>query len=171
MAENLTSKKNKEETEEDELMQLVGFMIDDELFGVHILMVKEIIRSATITSVPNAPDFVDGVINLRGDILPVIDLRKRLSIGADSEIDVVKNWIIILDINDKRTGFIVDKVTKVLKIDEDSIEPAPDIVVAGLESQYITGVCDVGDSLLILLDFNHILLADEIVRLKESDSF
>ncbi|MER2528110.1 MAG: chemotaxis protein CheW, partial [Candidatus Competibacter denitrificans] len=75
--------------------------------------------------------------------------------------------ILILDIGGKITGFIVDSVTNVLKIEEESIEPPPEIVVAGLESQYIRGVCDIGDSLLILLDFNRILLVDEIKKLRE----
>jgi purine-binding chemotaxis protein CheW len=155
-----------EQAEKEQLMQLVGFKNGKELFGVDILMVQEIIRGAQITKVPNAPDFVEGVINLRGNIIPVIDLRKRLNLPLDKQRQE-RNWILILDIGGKITGFIVDSVTSVLKIEEDSIEPPPEIVVAGLESQYIRGVCDIGDSLLILLDFNRILLVDEIKKLKE----
>lgn len=155
-----------EESEKDHLMQLVGFVNGKELFGVDILMVQEIIRGAPITSVPNAPTFVEGVTNLRGNIIPVIDLRKRLNLSIDRQ-GPGKNWILILDIGGRVTGFIVDAVTEVLKIDREAIEPPPDIVVAGLESQYIQGVCDIGDRLLILLDFNRILLVEEIRRLKE----
>lgn len=154
-----------ENTVKDRLMQLVGFTIDAEQFGVNILMVQEIIRSTPITSVPNAPAFVEGVINLRGNIIPVIDLRKRLQLKP-GEMDPTETWIIILDIEGKITGFIVDSVTEVLKIQESRIEPPPDIIVAGLESQYIQGVCDIGEKLLIILDFNRILLVEELRSLK-----
>lgn len=146
-------------------MQLVGFTIGAEQFGVNILMVQEIIRSTPITSVPNAPVFVEGVINLRGNIIPVIDLRRRLQLEP-GEMDPTETWIIILDIEGKITGFIVDSVTEVLKIQESSVEPPPDIIVAGLESQYIQGVCDIGEKLLIILDFNRILLVEELRSLK-----
>ncbi len=163
MAESYTSKRLEEE-ESESLMQLVGFKIANELFGVDILMVQEIIRYAPITAVPNSPAFVEGVINLRGDIIPVIDLRKRLNLfDEDSEKQI---WIIILDIQGRVTGFIVDFVTEVLKIDEEEIEHAPDIIVSGLENQYIRGVVDIENELLILLDFNRILLTDEIKKLK-----
>lgn len=154
--------------EKEQLMQLVGFTIGKELFGVDILMVQEIIRSAPITAVPNSPDFVEGVINLRGNIIPVIELRKRLNLFT-KEIDHEDTWILILNIENRITGFIVDSVTEVLKIQERTIEPTPDIIMAGLESQYIRGVCDIGEQLLILLDFNRILLADEIKELKSMD--
>ena len=166
MAENIAATSKQEA--EDLLMQLVGFKIGKELFGVDILMVQEIIRAAPITPVPNSPDFVEGVINLRGNILPVIDLRKRLNLLTD-EIDLEDTWILILDIQNKVTGFIVDSVTEVLKIQEDSIEPPPDIIKAGLESQYLRGVCDIGTNLLILLDFKRILLLEELQTLKAMD--
>jgi purine-binding chemotaxis protein CheW len=146
-------------------MQLVGFTIGKEQFGVDILMVQEIIRSAPITSVPNSPDFIEGVINLRGNIIPVIELRKRLNLFR-KETASKDAWILILDINSRVTGFIVDSVTRVLKIMESTIEPPPEVVVAGLANQYIRGVCDIGEGLLIMLDFNRILLADELKQLK-----
>ncbi len=165
MEESFTNQ-SEEFSEEDQLMQLVGFNIGTELFGVSILMVQEIIRSAPITTVPNSPDFIEGIINLRGNIVPVIDLRKRLNIYI-KEMDYEKSWILILNVNDRVTGFIVDFVTKVLKIDEKTVEPPPDIVVAGLESQYIRGVCKLDKNLLILLDFNRILRIDEFKKLKD----
>ena len=155
-----------EDLENEGLMQLVGFEVGKEIFGVDILMVREIIRSAPITAVPNSPEFVEGVINLRGDIIPVIDLRKRLNLFTEEM--QKKNWILILDIEGSVTGFVVDRVDEVLKIDENNIEPAPEIVLAGLESQYIRGVCEVaGKRLMILLNFDSILLANEIKQLKE----
>ena len=155
-----------DQLEKEQLMQLVGFMIGKELFGVDILMVQEIIRAAPITAVPNSPDFVEGVINLRGNIIPVIELRKRLGF-VTPDVSMEDSWILILDIEGRITGFIVDSVTEVLKIQESAIEPPPDIVVAGLESQYIRGVCEIDEKLLILLDFKCILLVDEIKKLRE----
>jgi purine-binding chemotaxis protein CheW len=154
-----------QEEREQQLMQLVGFTIGEEQFGVDILMVQEIIRSAPITSVPNSPDFIEGVINLRGNIIPVIELRKRLNLFREESASK-DTWILILEINSRVTGFIVDSVTRVLKIMETTIEPPPEVVVAGLANQYIRGVCDIGEGLLILLDFNRILMADELKQLK-----
>lgn len=166
MPEAFTSEQRRfaDREEKEQLMQLVGFTIGKEQFGVDILMVQEIIRSAPITSVPNSPEFIEGVINLRGNIIPVIELRKRLNLYR-KESAAKDAWILILDIGGRVTGFIVDSVTKVLKIMESSIEPPPDVVMAGLANRYIKGVCDIGGSLLILLDFNRILMADELQQL------
>jgi len=153
------------DSDKEQLIQLVGFKIGKEIFGVDILMVQEIIRSAPITYVPNSPEFVEGVINLRGSIIPVIDLRKRLNLHSASYAKE-EDWILILDIGGRVTGFIVDSVTEVIKVQADSIDPPPDILVAGLHSQYIRGVCEIDNNLLILLDFNRILLVDEVRKLK-----
>jgi len=165
MQESIANERAQEFEENEGLMQLVGFIIGKEYFGVDILMVQEIIRAAPITAVPNSPEFVEGVINLRGSIIPVIELRKRLNLFMqDSKPE--DSWILILNIEGRVTGFIVDSVTEVLKIDETTIEPPPDIVVAGLESQYIRGVCKIDEKLLILLDFDRILLVEEVKKLK-----
>lgn len=124
MADVHTTRRMDEAEEKDHLMQLVGFMNGKEMFGVDILMVQEIIRGAPITAVPNTPAFVEGVTNLRGNIIPVIDLRRRLSLPTDRE-KSGKNWVLILDIAGRVTGFVVDAVTEVLKIERDSIEPPP----------------------------------------------
>lgn len=165
MAEAITLDKF-EDDEQEGLIQLVGFGIGNEQFGVDILSVREIIRSAPVTPVPNSPMFVEGVINLRGDIIPVIDLRKRLNLfNEKSELD--KNWVLILSINNRIVGFIVDKVTEVLKVPENNIEPPPNIIVAGLENQYIQGVCEIPGSLLVILNFESVLFNEEYYALKE----
>lgn len=160
--------RNQDTDQEDKerLMQLVGFVIGKELFGVDILMVQEIIRETPITPIPNSPDFIEGVINLRGNIIPVIDLRRRLHLRNTTP-PAGQIWIMILNVNGRITGFIVDSVTQVLKVPSNSIKPPPDIVVSGLQSQYITGVCRIDKRLLILLDFNRILLVEEIKKLNE----
>jgi len=157
-----------DQDENDGLMQLVGFVIGNELFGVDILMVQEIIREMPFTPIPNSPDFIEGVINLRGNIIPVIDLRRRLN-SLSTEAPEGKTWVIILNIDKRVTGFIVDSVTKVLKVPTDSIKPPPDIVLSGLQSHYISGVCRVDERLLILLDFNRVLFIDELNKLQNFD--
>ncbi|GAB6907511.1 Chemotaxis protein CheW [Desulfosarcina cetonica] len=146
--------------------QLVGFIIGDELFGVDILSVQEIIRDVAITAIPDSPAFLEGVINLRGNIIPVIDLRKRLKLMAQPKPEDQSLWIIILTVEGRVTGFVVDRVTKVLNVPVSSIKPPPDIVVSGLKRQYIGGVCKLEERLLILLDFERVLMADEIKKLK-----
>ena len=157
-----------EDDEDEGLLQFVGFGIGKEQFGVNILTVQEIIRSAEVTLVPNSPSFVEGVINLTGDIVPVIDLRKRLGLFKKGKTHK-KNWILILGIGNHVAGFIVDKVTKVLKVPDASIDPPPGIVIAGLENQYIQGVCEIDGHLLIILDFESVLFNEEYYALRDMD--
>lgn len=154
------------EEEQEKLMQLVGFKIGKEHFGVNILMVQEIIRMVPVTSVPNAPEFIEGVINLRGGIIPVIDLRKRLKLKLDQVDPIQSTRILIVNVENRVTGYVVDSVTRVMKIQTSSIEAPPDIVLAGLKSKYIIGVCEIDNRLLILLDFAHILFAKEVEDLE-----
>jgi purine-binding chemotaxis protein CheW len=154
--------------EESGEIQLVSFLLGEEEFGADILMVQEIIRMQPITRVPNAPHFVEGVINLRGKVIPIVDLRKRLNIG-DAE-NTRKTRVIVVDVEGKLTGFIVDSVSQVLRIPKNTIEPAPSIVAADIDSEYITGVSKLDDRLLILLDFTKILTTHEKKELVEVES-
>lgn len=158
---------DKTDINEDEgMLQLVGFDIADESFGVDILKVQEIIRSASVTAVPNSPEFVEGVINLRGNIIPVVDLRKRLYLYNEANADK-RAWVLILNLNERVVGFIVDQVTHVIKVPEESVQPAPEIVIAGLESQYIQGVCELENHLLVILNFSRVLFHDEYSMLSD----
>jgi purine-binding chemotaxis protein CheW len=164
---NLTQIESIHDAEEKEnLIQMVGFVIGKETFGVDILMVQEILRGAQITTIPDLPDFIEGVINLRGNIVPVIDLRKRLKLYKP-EGNEERHWMVILNIGGRVAGFIVDCVTTVLKLSPQTFSQPPDLVVAGLKSQYIQGVCKMPTGLLIILDFNQILMVEEIKRLTE----
>ena len=141
-----------------ELIQLVSFKVGDEEFGVDILKVQEINKMTVITRVPNAPDFVEGVINLRGRVIPIIDLRKRLGLP---QIAHDKNTrIIVVEIANKTIGFIVDAVSEVLRISRDITEKPP-ALVAGIDADYITAVAKLEDRLLILLDLDKVLTKDE----------
>ncbi|MEF3697216.1 chemotaxis protein CheW [Desulfolutivibrio sp.] len=141
-----------------ELMQLVTFSIGEEEFGVDILKVQEIIRMMEITKVPRAPDFVEGVINLRGKVIPIIDLRKRFGLSTREHDKHTR--IIVIEINNMIVGFVVDSVSEVLRIPSNTVEPPPP-VVSGLESEYISGVGKLEDRLLILLDLDRLLSGEE----------
>jgi purine-binding chemotaxis protein CheW len=147
-----------------DLLQLVSFKVGTEEFGVDILKVQEINRMLKITKVPNAPEFVEGVVNLRGRIIPVIDLRKRLSI-ENKEHDN-KTRIIVVDINGNIVGFIVDEVNEVLRISKDIIENPPELV-SQIDSDFITSVAKLEDRLIILLDLDNLLKKDEKEVLEE----
>lgn len=149
-------------SEIEEILQLVSFKIGNEEFGVDILRVQEINRMMEITKVPNAPDFVDGVVNLRGRIIPVVDLRTRLGMPR-AEHDS-KTRIVVVDLDGKTVGFIVDEVSEVLRIPKNITEPPPDMV-AGIEADYITAVGKLEDRLLILLELERILSTDETAQL------
>lgn len=147
-----------------DLLQLVTFSIGDEEFGVDILKVQEIIRTMEITKVPRAPAFVEGVINLRGKVIPILDLRKRF--GLETRPHDKNTRIIVIEINNMIVGFVVDSVSEVLRIPASTVEPPPP-VVAGLESEYISGVGKLEDRLLILLDLNRLLSHEEAGALSQ----
>ncbi len=146
-----------------ELLQLVSFKIGEEEFGIDILKVQEINRMMQITKVPNSPEFIDGVVNLRGRIIPVIDLRTRLNMSRIEHDN--RTRIIVVDLSGVTVGFIVDEVSEVLRIPKSITEPPP-AMVAGIDSDYITAVGKLEDRLLILLDLEKIFSLDESNKLK-----
>ena len=151
----------------EQIKQLVSFILGKEEFGVDILMVQEIIRLATITPIPNAPEFIEGVINLRGKVIPIIDLRKRLKITKEEVKNAKHTRILVIEIDGNVTGFIVDAVSEVLKIPINRIEPPPEIIVSSIDSEYISGVIKLEENLLILLDFKKILRIEERNKLRQ----
>ena len=153
-----------QKVETTDLLQLVSFKVDNEEFGIDILKVQEINKMLQITKVPNAPDFVEGVVNLRGRIIPVIDLRKRLSM-AKKEHDN-KTRIVVVDIAGNIIGFIVDEVNEVLRIGKDIIESPPELV-SRVESDFITSVAKLEDRIIILLDLDNLLKKDEQEKIEE----
>lgn len=148
----------------DELIQLVGFNLGDEEFGVDILKVQEINRMVDITKVPQSPDFVEGVINLRGEIIPVIDLRKRFGLSK-KEADR-QTRIIVAEVGDSTLGFVVDAVSEVIRIKSNTVE-APPKIVTGQHADYIHGVGKIDDRLLMLIDIDKVLSQSEISRLDQ----
>src|SRR5437660_3528026 len=145
-------------------LQVVGFRIGSETYGVRIGAVREIVRVPEITSVPSAPEAIEGVINLRGKIIPVMDLRKRFG-QTDIHIDK-KNRILVVELENKLVGLIVNAASEVLKIPPSEVEP-PGTVFAEGESSYVTGVGKLKGRLIILLDISKLLHRPEFKRLDE----
>lgn len=134
-----------------EQLQLVTFDVAGEEFAVDILAVQEINRMLALTRVPQSPPEVEGVINLRGRIIPVLDLRKRFSLSTGERND--QNRIVVVEVHQRTIGFIVDSVHEVLRIDASVVDKAPEMVCS-IESDFIAGVGKLPDRLLILLDLN-----------------
>ena len=134
--------------------QLVTFSLGKEEFGLDIMRVQEIIRIPPITRVPKAPDYVEGVINLRGNVIPVISLHTRF--GMLFREDTNLSRIIVLQVQTKIFGIRVDVVTEVLHLDSESIEPPPPIAM-GMDDQFIRGVGKLGERLIILLELEQIM--------------
>lgn len=135
-------------------IQLVVFDLASEHYGVDISDVREIIRMQNITKVPGATSYVEGIINLRGKVLPVLDLRKRLGLKVAEQTE--ESRIVVIDITDGEAGVIVDAVTEVLRVPNSSIEPPASMVTQG-NSDYLRGIAKLSDRLIILLDLNKLL--------------
>ncbi len=146
-------------------LQVVGFRIGNETFGVRIGAVREIVRVPEITAVPSAPETIEGVINLRGKIIPVMDLRKRFG-QSDIQPDK-KNRILVVELENKLVGLIVNAASEVLKISPSEIEPPGNVFAEG-ESSYVTGVGKLKGRLIILLDIAKLLHRPEFKRLEEA---
>lgn len=145
-------------------IQVVGFRIGSETFGVRISNVREIVRVPEITSVPNAPDYLEGVINLRGKIIPVMDLRKRFG-QAEVQPDK-KNRILVVDLDGKLVGLIVNAASEVLKIPPSEIETPGSMLQEG-EAGFVTGVGKLNGRLIILIDLNKLFQKGEWKRLED----
>lgn len=150
--------------EAEEILQLVSFNIANEEFGIDILKVEEIIRVITITRIPNTPEFIEGVVNLRGRVIPVVNLRTRLGFPK-KEFDN-QTRVIVVEIADITVGFIVDSVREVLRIPKSITEPPPELTT-DVNSEYITAVGKLENRLLILLDLEKILNIKEKEELLE----
>jgi purine-binding chemotaxis protein CheW len=139
------------------------FLLDEEEYGVEILKVREIIGLMDITSVPQTPDFVEGVINLRGKVIPVVDLRSKFGLARAEYND--QTCIIVVDVG-MMMGIIVDTVNEVHDIPTASIEPAPDFGAA-VDTSFILGMGKVKDDVKILLDIDKVLTSAELVALQQ----
>lgn len=150
-----------------EVVQVVSFRLGSEEYGVDISQVQEIIRLVEITHVPRAPRFMEGVINLRGQLIPIIDLRTRFGMNRISSTKSTR--IVVTEIGTKRVGIIVDSVSEVLNIPIENVEDAPEMV-AGVGTEYIQGVGKMGERLIIMLDLTMVISSEEKQQLETVES-
>jgi purine-binding chemotaxis protein CheW len=145
-------------------VQVVGFYIGEDEYAVNINKVREISPMVDIRKVPKSPPFVEGVINLRGGIVPVIDLRKRFDLAVNE--NRMSTKILIVELNKNQVGMIVDNVSEVMRFYQDEIEKTPPMFSSSIDSQYIQGVAKLNDKLIILLDVEKLFSFEEQSVLK-----
>lgn len=148
------------------MKQFVAFRLSEELYGIPITQVQEIIQKPSITRLPQMPDFVKGVVNLRGKIVPVIDLRNRFNMPVSAEESQTR--IIVSQIGTQSVGLVVDSVKGVSNLNEDTIDPLPETVRA-TEKQYLEGVGKMADGIIILLNLEKILTDTEKISLNAAE--
>ncbi|MFO7850214.1 MAG: chemotaxis protein CheW [Spirochaetia bacterium] len=170
----MSDKKTQEEEmleEEDEDLQTdkyLLFKLGQEVYGINIMTVTDIIELQKITEVPDMPEYIRGVINLRGQVIPVMDLRLRFKMEPREYDD--RTCIVIVNINEQPIGFIVDTVSEVVEIPEKNIDPAPEFKSGSAREKYIAGLGKVDNEVKILLDVSKIVKQEEIESMKETST-
>ena len=153
---------------EDSQFQLVTFQLGDEIYGVDIMDVKEIVKIQDVRPIPNAPHYVEGIINLRGEIIPIIDLHKRFRLKAlkDENIDTqIEGGFIILSIQNNKIGIIIDRVARVVPVTAEDIKDPPQMF-SGIGSEYIQGVIRTDNgAYLIMLDIHKLFNPKELQKI------
>ena len=145
-------------------LQLVVFKIGEEEFGVEINQVREIVRLVPITPVPRAPAFVEGVVNLRGQILAIVELSKKLSLQANPRSE--KTRIVVVEVGENTVGMIVDEVTEVLRLPGENIDRTPELTGSDVQHTYLKGVGKLEGRLLILIDLAAIFSSEEVENIR-----
>jgi len=148
--------------------QLVTFQLGEELYGVNIMDVKEIVRVQAIRTIPNAPTYVEGIFNLRSEIIPIINLHKRFHLRklVTSEEDELLSGFVILDIDGMKLGVIIDRISRVVTIEQQDIQPPPQMF-SGIGAEYIQGVVRQEDGYLIILDIRDLFNPKELQKIAE----
>ncbi len=162
---------NQEQLNEDQKKsynerQIVIFRLGKEEFGVDINEVREIIKLEDITNIPNTAAYINGVINLRGKIIVVIDLEKKLNLATSERNKDTR--IIVIEQNDSTIGMVVDECNEVMRLNGDQIEPAPDIITKKINADYIEGVGILEERLIILLDLAKVLSSEEMAEVAQA---
>ena len=148
--------------------QLVTFQLGEELYGVNIMDVKEIVRVQAIRAIPNAPTYVEGIFNLRSEIIPIINLHKRFHLRklVSSEEDELLSGFVILDIDGMKLGVIIDRISRVVTIEKEDIQPPPQMF-SGIGAEYIQGVVRQENGYLIILDIRDLFNPKELQKIAE----
>lgn len=156
-------KQRDEQAQKDVIKQLVTFTVSEEEYGLEILKVQEVVRLPHITKIPKAPAFIKGIIDLRGNIIPVIDLREKFGFERKEYNDTTR--VIVVEVAERNIGMIVDTVSQVIRVPESKIAPPPRMISGGT-GQYIEGIAKLEERLIILLKVDEILSTEEIVQLE-----
>ena len=156
--ENIINIVATDSVEDSHVVQLVSFMIDDSEYAVDILVVNEILRYPEITRLPNTPKFIRGVINLRGNVIPVVDVRLRFGFSKGNITDLTR--IIVIDAKGKQIGLLVDNVYQVVRIPTANIDP-PSEIITGVSEEFISGIGRFNDRLIILLKISHLIFLED----------
>jgi purine-binding chemotaxis protein CheW len=146
------------------LKKLAVFVIGEEYFGIEITRIVEILNTQKIHSIPEMPDFLSGVITVRGEIIPVIDLRQRLCLQSSSE----KELIIVIKYDNEKIGILVDTVKEIISLTHDEII-SPPAIFRGLKKKYLSGLGKKDDRIIIILNLDDLLTSEEKVMLKEAE--
>jgi purine-binding chemotaxis protein CheW len=148
-------------------VQLVTFRVGGEEFGLDVFAVHEILRYQAPTPMPRAPEFVEGVLDVRGTLVPVVDLRRRFETPSVEYDDDTR--IVLVDFNEERLGLVVDSVTEVLRAPETAVSPPP-AYIRGLAAEFVRGIVRVGERLVVLIDLDRILSSAERIALSAADA-
>jgi purine-binding chemotaxis protein CheW len=149
-----------------EQSQLVTFQLGEELYGINIMDVKEIVRVQEVRELPNAPGYVEGIFNLRGEIIPIINLHKRFHIkkAFSSEEDELLSGFIIIDIEGMKLGVIIDRVSRVVAVEKEDVQPPPQMLT-GIGAEYIQGVVRQEEGYLIILNIRDLFNPKELQKI------
>ena len=139
-------------------LQLVVFKLDDEDYGVDIMQVQEISPYEKLTKVPNSPEFVDGIVNLRGDVMPVVSLKKKFKLAETDITELTR--LIVINKGNRKTGFVVDDASEVITISDKDVEEAPPMIV-GPDRNYIQGIGKLDKRILVILNLHKLLTEEE----------
>ncbi len=145
-------------------LKLACFRVGEQVFAMDIMQIRQIIRPLKITPIPKAPDFVEGMINLRGMVIPLLDMRKRFDIPIERP--EAETRVIIASVDRQVVGMVVDEVTEVITIPQSEVQPQPQMI-AGIQSEFLTGVCRYQDQILLIINLNAILSSEEKVKLSD----
>jgi purine-binding chemotaxis protein CheW len=151
-----------------ELAQFVNFRLRDEEYGVDIASVREITRVVDISHIPESPSFIEGVTNLRGQIIPVVDLAKQFGLAPQEKLPESAR-IVVTEVKGQTVGMIVDEVPEVIKIPEENIEPTPELIQTKIRKDYIKGVGKLENRLIVLLDLEKVLAPQELEEVAKVD--
>ena len=152
--------------DQENIVQLIGFHVGPKLLGADILTVREILREPTIGEAVGAPPFIGGIVQIRGQVIPIIDLGAVIGI-APSDKAADKSWVLVAQAGAHPVGYRIDSVTPILRVEEEKILPAPDLIVSGLRAKYIRGVCETDKGLLVVVNLEQLLDDEEIRALEQ----